>query len=257
MEQGIPLTSGKLTLSFANVAAFSTFDFGNPNGSRYVDEDMNRVWSDSVLQSDRDTVETRRARQLLPFVDSADYLLDIHSMHEACRPIMVCGTSEKSVAFARKLGVPGDLLLDTGHPNGLRMIERGGFGDPNSPRVAVLIECGQHWEAAAVDVAIDAIARFLEVTGVVDPEWARALRLVPTPERQRLVRASEPVVAETMDFRFTQDFRGLEVLPRGALIATDRQREWRAPYDDCVLVMPSLAQLQPGVTMVRLGRFVD
>jgi len=27
-----------------------------------------------------------------------------------------------------------------------------------------------------------------------------------------------------------------------------------APYDNCVLVMPSLRQLRPGVTVVRLGR---
>jgi predicted deacylase len=257
MEAGIPLAKGRLTIAFANVEAFGTFDLMDPNRSRFVDEDMNRVWSDSALKSDRDTIEIRRARQLLPFVDAADFLLDIHSMHEACRPIMVCGTSEKSVAFARKLGVPGDLLLDTGHPNGLRMIERGDFSNPNSPRVAILIECGQHWEGSSVHVAIDTIARFLEATGVVDPEWARKLHRVSAPETQRLVRASLPVVAESMDFRFTEDFRGLEVLPCGALIATDGQREWRAPHDDCVLVMPSLAQLQPGVTMVRLARFVD
>jgi hypothetical protein len=26
------------------------------------------------------------------------------------------------------------------------------------------------------------------------------------------------------------------------------------PYDDCVVVMPSMRQLRPGVTVVRLGR---
>jgi hypothetical protein len=29
------------------------------------------------------------------------------------------------------------------------------------------------------------------------------------------------------------------------------------PYPDCVLVMPSLRQLRPGVTVVRLGRLQD
>ncbi|EEA00023.1 conserved hypothetical protein [Burkholderia sp. H160] len=28
----------------------------------------------------------------------------------------------------------------------------------------------------------------------------------------------------------------------------------RTPYDNCILVMPSLRQLRPGVTVVRLGR---
>ena len=35
---------GKLTLGFANVAAFERFDRDNPTTSRYVDEDFNRLW---------------------------------------------------------------------------------------------------------------------------------------------------------------------------------------------------------------------
>ena len=67
----------------------------------------------------------------------------------------------KNVAYARELGMPADLLLDTGHPAGLRMVEREDFSDPASPKCAMLIESGPHWEAAAAEVAIDALARFL------------------------------------------------------------------------------------------------
>ncbi|MGH8704368.1 MAG: succinylglutamate desuccinylase, partial [Burkholderiales bacterium] len=155
--------AGRLTLAFANVAAFARFDFDDPDRSRYLDEDYNRVWAEEALAGPRDSIELRRARELRPFVDAADYLLDLHSMHEPCRPIMVCGKSEKSVAFARRVGVPADLLLDTGHPAGLRMIERGAFNDPASPKAAVLIECGQHWERSAADVAVDTLFRFLGV----------------------------------------------------------------------------------------------
>src|SRR5690348_654658 len=35
---------GKLTLSFANVAAYRRFDAADPTASRFVDEDFNRVW---------------------------------------------------------------------------------------------------------------------------------------------------------------------------------------------------------------------
>ena len=69
-----------------------------------------------------------------PFVDAADLLLDIHSMGEPCAPLMVCGTVDKNAALARELGMPAELLIDTGHPGGQRMIERGGLGDPASPR---------------------------------------------------------------------------------------------------------------------------
>ena len=251
-----PLARGRLTLAFANVAAYARFDAVDPDRSRFIDEDYNRVWADEVLAGARDSAELRRARQLRPFVDAADCLLDLHSMHEPCRPIMVCGKSEKSAAFARRLGVPADLLLDTGHPAGLRMIERGGFGDPASPRTAVLIECGQHWERGAAEVALDTALRFLRATGIVDEAWTTPrLRLKP-PAAQRLVRVTEPVVARTMGFRFARPWAGLEVVPQaGTLVATDDDAAWRTPYDDCVMVMPSMAQLTPGTTMVRLGRY--
>ena len=48
----------------------------------------------------------------------------------------------------------------------------------------------------------------------------------------------------------------LEVIPEaGTVIARDGKRAVTTPYDDCVLVMPSL-RLKPGQTAVRLGREV-
>jgi predicted deacylase len=247
---------GKLVLAFANVAAYARFDRDDPDASRFVDEDYNRVWDDAVLFGPRDSVELRRARQLRPFVDAADFLLDIHSMHEPCRPIVVCGMIDKGAAFARALGVPADLLIDTGHPAGLRMRDRGGFGDPASPKNALLIECGQHWTRSAVDVAIDTTLRFLALTGAVDAAWTQPRLRLEAPPRQRLIRVTEAVVAESMDFRFAGRFTGLEVIARaGTPIAYDGARVWTAPYDDTVLVMPSLKHLKPGTTMVRLGRY--
>lgn len=251
---------GTLTLAFANVAAYERWNPGAPDHSRYVDEDYNRVWADSVLSGPRDSVELHRARALRPFVDAADFLLDLHSMHEPCRPIMVCGATgrggDKSAAFARRLGVPDVLLVDTGHPAGLRMIERGPFGDPADQRTALLIECGQHWERAAADVAIDTTLRFLAATGTLEQaSVAPLLRMTPSP-RQRLLRVTEAVVAQTTGFRFAAPFSGLEVLPRrGDPVAFDGDTVIRAPYDDTVLVMPSLSQQKVGTTMVRLGRY--
>jgi len=247
---------GRLTLAFANVEAFARFDHDDPDRSRYIDEDYNRVWADEALFGKRDSIELRRARQLQPFVDAADYLLDLHSMHEPCRPIMVCGTSEKSAAFSRKLGVPGDLLIDTGHPAGLRMIERGGFGDPASPRTAVLIECGQHWERSSEAVAKDTVLRLLKLTGAVEPGWADARIALAPPKHQRLVRVTQAVVAKSMAFRFAWAFKGLEVIPKaGTVLATDGDTVWKTPYDNCVMVMPSVKHLKPGTTLVRLGRY--
>ncbi len=249
---------GRLVLAFANVEAYQHFDPADPDASRCVDEDLNRVWADDQLFGARDSIELRRARELRPIVDGADFVLDIHSMSEACPPLMVCGTVEKNAAYARELGVPGDLLIDTGHPAGLRLVERGGFGDPASPKRALLIECGQHWERAAAAVAIDTLVRFLALTGVVDTAWAVArVRLAPPP-RQRLVRVTEAVVARSAGFHFLVPMRGMSVVAKaGTPIARDGEHTWLAPCDNAVLVMPGIKHLKPGNTMVRLGRFED
>jgi predicted deacylase len=253
---------GRLTLAFANVAAYARWDPHDPDRNRYVDEDYNRVWADDALHGPRESAELQRARLLRPFVDAADLLLDIHSMHEPCKPIMVCGAAgrggEKAAAYARRLGVPEVLLIDTGHPAGLRMIERGTFADASDPRTAILIECGQHWESRAKQVALDTMLRFLQLSGVLSPaftaEQLRAVGLTP-PAMQQLVRVTEPVVAKSLSFRFERDYKGLEVITKaGDPIAYDGEEVIRAPYDNTVLVMPSMAHLKVGTTMVRLGR---
>ncbi len=260
LSQGLRPLAGTLTLAFANVAAFERWNPQDPDASRFADEDLNRVWSDEALDSARDSIELRRARALRRTIDSVDYLLDIHSMSQACEPIMVCGTTgrggEKGAVFARQLGVLRVLLIDKGHPAGLRMIERGGFGAPESPRTAILIECGQHWEKSSVDVAIDTTLRFLMATGTIDSAFSAPRLRQEISSRQVTVRVTHTVIAKSPSFRFAKQFDGLEVIARaGEPIAYDDGVTVTAPYDNTVLVMPAQAHFDVGNTMVRLGRF--
>ncbi|HEX9462935.1 MAG TPA: succinylglutamate desuccinylase/aspartoacylase family protein, partial [Alphaproteobacteria bacterium] len=133
---------GRMTLAFCNIAAFMRFNPDNPSASRFVDEDFNRVWSLERLGGSQHSAELLRARELRPLVDSADYLLDIHSMQQATAPLMMCGPLEKGRRFARDIGVPELIVSDEGHAAGRRMRDYGGFGDPASPKNALLVECG-------------------------------------------------------------------------------------------------------------------
>lgn len=256
LDAGLRPRRGRLTLSFANVEAYGRFDPARPDASRFVDQDFNRVWSAAILDdAGRDSSELRRARAMRPVVDTADLLLDLHSMHEKSRPLIVSGPLDKGVALARALGTPADVIVDEGHPEGRRMRDYADFGDAASARNALLIECGQHWETAAVEVARDSTARFLLLAGVVDEADLPAGWLRPLPAAQRVVRVTEPVVATSMDFRFAGPYTGLETFAEArTVIGWSNGEPVRTPYPNCVLVMPSLRQLRPGVTVVRLGR---
>jgi predicted deacylase len=259
LDAGVTPRRGRMTLAFANVDAYQRFDPARPDASRFVDQDFNRVWTAAVLDDvGRDSSELRRARAMRPVVDTVDLLLDLHSMHEKSRPLIVSGPLDKGIALARQLGAPADVIVDEGHPEGRRMRDYADFGDPASARNALLVECGQHWEAAAVTVARDSAARFLLNAGVIDAQDVPAGWLQPLPAAQRVVRVTEPVVASSMDFRFAGPYTGLETFAEAGTVIGWREGEpVVTPYPNCVLVMPSLRQLRPGVTVVRLGRLED
>jgi len=254
LREGLRPVRGALTLAFANVAAFSRFDPAHPYASRFVDEDFNRVWTPATLDGPRRSTELARARELRPFVEAADFLLDIHSMLEPSPPVMICGPLEKGIRMAFDVGIPEHVVSDTGHANGTRMRDYGGFGDPSSPKNALLVECGQHWERNAERVAWQTTWRFLRHTGVVGAERA-AREIDADVPPQKLVRVTEAVIASTPAFRFAKSFTGMEVVPRrGDVIAWDGEEAVRAPYDNCVLVMPVPNNVKTGLTAVRLGR---
>ena len=257
MRTGLRPRCGTLTLAFCNVEAYARFDPAAPTRSRFVDEDFNRVWGVDVLDGPRDTSETRRARALRPVVDAADFLLDIHSMQHATDPLMLCGPLDKGRAWARRIGYPAMIVSDAGHAAGKRMRDYGAFGDPASPRNALLVECGQHWERASAEVARETMLRVLRDLGTLAPDdVAPHLPAVDRPPA-RLIEITEAITVATDDFAFTRDYRGMEVIAhRGTTLGHDGNRPIVTPHDDCVLIMPS-KRIQPGQTAVRLGRFVD
>lgn len=259
LDRKIRPRRGKLTLAFANVDAYAAFDAARPDASRCVDQDFNRVWTHDILDDlSKDSSELRRARRLRPLIDTVDLLLDLHSMHERSAPLIVSGPLEKGIALAMAVAAPPTIISDQGHPEGRRLRDYEGFGDPLSGKNALLIECGQHWEAAAVAVAKDSTRRFLTLSGVLDTGDFPADWLAPKSEAARLISVTDAIVATSMDFRFAAAYTGLETFPdAGSLIGWNAGKPVVTPYPDCVLVMPSLRQLRPGVTVARFGRLID
>jgi predicted deacylase len=257
----LPLHSGRVTAVFANIAGFDRFDTANPDASRFVDQDFNRVWSAAVLDGAQQSSELARAREIRSFVERATHLLDLHTMHEPCEPLLITGLLRRNVMFAQSLGGAGQVVMDAGHKEGVRMRDFEGFGMEEGNKIALLLEAGQHWERSSVAASRDVLLRFLLCSGSISMQGIEAaglqdwlatdcVSLVP-------VKVTHAVVAQSMRFEFTGHYTGNEVFAKaGSVIAHDDGQPITTPYDDCVLVMPSIRQLRPGVTTVRLGQRV-
>jgi len=251
LHAGLRPVAGRLTLVFANLDAFSRFNPDDPTASRFLEEDMNRLWDPAVLDGPRRSVELRRARALRPVFDSADVILDLHSMMWPSDPLFLVGGGRPALGLALRLGAAPLVVADTGHASGCRLIDYGPFGQGTTERRGLLLEGGWHWEEATVARMERATRRLLHETGVLP-----GTPPVPQTPPPREAQVTHRITARTTEFAFTRPWRGCEVLPHaGTLIALDGEAEVRTPHDDCLLILPNLLP-QQGHTAVRLAREV-
>lgn len=239
---------GRLSLVFANLDAFSRFKAEDPTTSRFLEEDLNRVWDPAVLEGPLRSSELRRARALRPVVDTADVVLDMHSMIWPSDPLFLTSTGGTAVPLASSLGEPSLIVTDPGHEAGQRLIDyvaaRG--------RQGLLLEGGWHWEPETAMRMERTARRLLALTGLVPGKAPRPM--VPRPLGPRFARVTQRVTARSADFAFVRPWRGGTVIPEaGTLIAMDGEEEVRTPHADCLMVMPMLLT-QPGQTAVRLAQ---
>ena len=257
MQQGIRPKKGRLSLVFVNVEALKRFDPAQPKASRYIDQDFNRLWDAPRLNSMERSRELDRARELRPLIESADWLLDLHSMQHAAEPLLLAGMNAKGLDLARAMGYPRLIVTDGGHRNGARMRDFSAFADPGRPNTAMLVECGQHWHRSSIDIAITSCRQFLAAIDLVEPVLLERLGRAPKSGPQQVIQVTDAMTVKSGPFRFLTAVRGLDVIPKaGTVIAFDGDQPVVTPYDNCVLIMPS-KRLTRGLTAVRLGRFMD
>ena len=254
LRAGLRPARGRLSLVFANLEAYARFDAEDPTASRFLDEDMNRLWDEETLEGGRRSSELRRARVLRPVFDSADVVLDLHSMLWPGSPLLLCGQAPRAAQLGRRLGTPALAVTDEGHAGGRRLLDYAPFCVAGGQRTAVLLEAGSHWEPATVVQMAASAARLLRLHGSVAPDHPALPAAEPCPPG-RLAEVTWTVTAASNSFAFLRPFRGGQVIPRrNTLIALDGEMEIRTPHDDCLLVMPTL-RVGRGQTAVRLARF--
>lgn len=235
LDSGARPLRGTLTLSFANVAAYESFDPRQPFESRQLVHNMNRIWSSAWLDGSEHSPELARARVLRPVVAAADHILDIHSTSQAVQPFWVYPQFERNGRAALAIGQPTvHLVMPQGLGSGTPLIQHGVHGTPQGQGVALVVECGQHFLRASSELAVQVALDFCAHFGVLAPRERR--QAAAPAQRFGLLKTH---VIQTPDFHFVRPLAGFEKFALGELIATDGAEEIRALCDDCTVLMPA------------------
>lgn len=235
LDRGIRPRIGTLTVSFANVAAYESFNRDKPFESRQLVHNLNRIWSAEQLDGSEDSPELRRARELRPVVAAADHILDLHSTSQDVEPFWVYPDFARNAEAALAIGRPSvHLVMPDGLGSGTPVIQHGRHGLPDAGAgVAMVAECGQHFRQATSDLAVQVTLDFLGHFGLIEREPP-----VGRTQPQRRYRLLRTYVVKTPEFRFARPVVGFETFAAGELIATDGAEEIRAP-EDITILMPT------------------
>jgi hypothetical protein len=220
LDAGVRPRIGTLTVSFANVAAYESFDPARPLESRLLVHNLNRIWNAQWLEGEDDSPELRRARELRPVVAAADHVLDIHSTSGDVPPFWVYPRRDANAAVALAIGRPAvHLVMPQGLGSGTPLVEHGRLAEPEHHGAGLVVECGGHFKRATAELAVEV-----------------ALAPPPPQRRYELLR---PCVIRTPQWRFVRPLAGFEVFAAGELIAIDGDEEVRSPCDGCTVLMPT------------------
>ena len=126
LDTGVRPLIGTLTISFANVAAYESFDQSRPFESRQLVHNLNRIWSAAELDGTAESPELQRDRVLRPVVAAADHILDIHSTSQDVQPFWVYPAYPRNAEAALAIGRPPvHLVMPSGLGSGTPLIQHG------------------------------------------------------------------------------------------------------------------------------------
>lgn len=227
---------------------------GLERARRFLDEDLNRLWTAERLAAlrtrptERDHAEEREQRELLAELEpllarERVTLLDLHSTSGGGPPFALAGDTLQNRPVAFALGVPFLLGLEE-NVSGTLVEHVGALG-----HVAVVIEGGQSADPRTIELLESALWITLVSSGIAAADDVPGLAL----HRERLRTAGHglPAVIEVAHrhdiaaedearFEMLPGFEGFARVERGALLAHSgggRERPVHAPFSG-LLLMP-------------------
>lgn len=207
--------------------------------TRFYDFDLNRQFGNPKPEKG---YESELAKQLIPFIQDCDYLLDIHSTHVPGDPAFVFVEEQSGPIFdfAGALNIPniflgwGDVYEGEDYSTEAYAVSKG--------KKALTLECGYHNDESAKTIARQAIYNALAYTGLIehkdnpyhnDPQQGAEL--------YRFVKAVYRAEGDI----FLNNWKHMDPIPQGTVIYQNAAGEQIKSKEDGYILIPN-ANSKPG-----------
>lgn len=206
------LKSGSLEVIIANPAAFLL-------QSRSLNKDLNRSFMDNVSNS----YESQRCELLKSSIRNADIFLDIHSTSSSGPPFVLPGNHGDHLAKAMPVNLVIRNLAQQCHGTTISI------ADEHKVQ-SVVVECGQHQDNSAVEVAAECIEALIrqDSENCIDSD---------NPSKQ-IIDCPQSIIADE-GFEFVSSVSFMQSFVKGELVARSNTREYRCPFPKAYILMPN------------------
>lgn len=211
----IKIDSGKVYYILGNLKAIE-------ENKRFIDKNMNRCFLEESLK-DPVVYEEKRAVEILPYLNKADALLDLHSSrNEFSVPFIIC--EPHSFHIAKKLSFPI-------RSNGWDSIEPGATdGYMNKfGKISICVECGQHLDEEAPNRAFESMKAFLRLMGLIEGGLE-----IKEMDDQREIEVNHIYITKN-NLKRARVFKDFEKIKEGELIGTDGNEKVYCHQDGVII----------------------
>ena len=223
------LTLWSITFMISNIKAYEHFLQTNDMAwSRYIDENMNRCatseticyWSSS---------EAKRLREIVPFLEIADYHIDIHSTSQSAKSM--------AIYTSRSMWLYQHIINADEHYQDLILYQKG------SPLIDICethwwyglwLETGREWDSKAYHNGVENVLSVLHHLWMID-----SVDMRPEPKSNTVYCIIGSImVSDAKTFIPTKHYQHNEYIISWTIIA---HQDWKpiTINTDCMIVMPS------------------
>lgn len=215
----LQLKRWKLYLIYGNIEAIE-------QNTRQIDLNLNRMYRDDSTFSEweKETVEYKRSREIIPYLDESIACLDLHSSPSIGSPVfIICEENCREVVR--------DFPFDT-RCYGFTEMEPGGTdGYMNSRgKIGICVECGNHNAPDAKNKALISIEKFLSSFDMIDCEKSEISQI---PQQVYTARYAYKTITDS--FRVVQVFADFEDVSAWQLIGYDGETPISVETDGKIL----------------------